>query len=270
VACSTSFAASTVQLSAVFTPASGSILKGSSSPGAGLAVGLDSSSTTLTAASSVTVGSSTTFTVAVRPPASRPGPVQPTGSVDFFDGSTPIDSCAGEPLSGGAASCTASYAAAGTHQISARYSGDGNFGGSSSPTDQVSVVAAPTTVLGTITATMQWAFHFTPGYTAVQSLIVNGGFPGVNVVVTCRGHGCPFARHATSLATGRRCGRKAKRACGAPGTLNLTPSFAGSHLGVGTRITVTIISPGWVGKSYRFTVRARRGPRVQIGSLPPA
>jgi hypothetical protein len=270
VACSTSFAASTAQLGAVFTPSSGSILKGSSSPGTSLAVGPDSSSTTLTTASSVNVGASTTYTAAVGPPASRPGPVQPTGSVEFLDGSTPIDSCGSQPLSGGAASCTVSYAAAGTHQIIARYSGDANFSGSSSPGDQVSAVTVPKAVLGTITATMQWAFFFTPKYTLVRNLVVNGVPPGARVVVRCQGQGCPFARHAATLIKGKRCGRKARRACVTPGTLNLTTSFTRHHLAVGARITVSIIRPNWVGKSYRFTVRPRRGPRVQIGTLPVA
>ena len=267
VACSTSFAASTVQLSAVFTPASGSILKGSSSPGTSLAIAPDTSSTTLSTASSVTVGASTTYTAAVAP-ASNQGPLQPTGSVEFLDGSTPIASCASQPLSGGTASCTVSYPAAGPHQIAARYSGDANFSGSSSPAGLISAVQAPTPVLGTITATMQWAFYFTPAYTAVRNLVVNGAFSGANVVVICQGRGCPFAKRATSLTRGKRCGRKAKRSCVAPGTLDLTASFAGRHLAVGARISVSIVSPGWVGKSYRFTVRARRGPRVQIGSLP--
>lgn len=77
---------------------------------------------------------------------------------------------------------------------------------------------------------------------------------------------------ATSLTNGKRCGRNAKRSCLAPGTLDLSSSFAGSHLAlaVGARITVSVIRPGWIGKSYRFTIRARRAPRVQIGSLPAA
>jgi hypothetical protein len=268
VACTASFAASSAHLSAEFTPASGSILKGSSSPGASLAVGPDASSTTLTAAPSVTVGASATYTAAVGPPASRPGPVQPTGAVEFLDGGTPIGSCANQPLSRGAASCTVSYAIVGAHQITARYAGDANFNGSSSPVDQVSVVAVPTTVLGTITATMQWAFHFTPNYTLVRNLVVNGVPAGAKVVVRCQGHGCPFAKRATLLTRGKRCGPKAKRSCITPGTLNLTSSFGGRHLRVGARITVTIVRSSWVGKSYRFTVRARRGPLVEIGSLP--
>jgi large repetitive protein len=269
VACSTSFAASTAQLSAVFAPASGSILQGSSSPGTRLTIGPDTSTTTLAAASSVNVGSSITYTAAVAP-AAHQGPVQPTGWVEFLDGSTPIGSCASQPLSGGSASCTVSYGAAGTHQINAHYSGDANFSGSNSGAGQVSAVPVPTTVLGTITATMQWAFYFTPRYTAVRNLVVNGAFPGAKVVVTCHGHGCPFARRATSVTNGKRCGRKAKRSCLAPGTLDLSSSFARSHLAIGARITVSVIRPGWIGKSYRFTIRARRAPRVQIGSLPVA
>jgi hypothetical protein len=194
--------------------------------------------------------------------------VQPTGSVEFLDAGTPIGPCASQPLSGGAASCTVSYALAGAHQITAHYSGDANFNASSSPTGQVSAVTAPATVLGTITATMQWAFYFTPKYTLVRNLVVNGVAPGAKVVVRCQGHGCPFATRAAALTQGKRCGPKARRTCLPPGTLSLTSSFTGRHLALGARLTVSIIRPGWVGKSYRFTVRARRGPRVQIGSLP--
>jgi hypothetical protein len=194
--------------------------------------------------------------------------VQPTGSVEFLDGGTPIGPCASQPLSGGAATCTVSYHLAGAHQITARYSGDTNFSGSSSAASQVSAVPVATHVLGTITATMQWAFYFTPRYTAVRNLVVNGAVSGAKVIVTCHGRGCPFTKRATSLTQGKRCGRKPKRPCLPPGTLNLTSNFAGRHLAIGARITVSIIRPGWVGKSYRFTVRARRGPRVQIGSIP--
>ncbi len=267
VACSTSFAVSTVQLSAVFTPTSGSILKGSASAAAALTVGPDSSSTTLTAASTVNVGAVATYTAAVAPPASRPGPVQPTGSVEFMDGSTPIGPCANQPMTNGAASCTVSYQFAGAHQISAHYSGDANFSGSTSPAVQVNAVRPARPVLGTISATMQWAFYFTPKYTVVRSLVVNGVSQGARVIARCRGRGCPFASRATTLTKARRCTSKAKRSCLTPGTVNLTTSFAGRHLKVGARITITIVRPNWVGKSYQFTVRPRRAPRVQIGAV---
>jgi hypothetical protein len=53
----------------------------------------------------------------------------PTGSVTFLDGTTPIGSGA---LSGGTATYTTSSLTVGTHSITAIYSGDANFSGSSS------------------------------------------------------------------------------------------------------------------------------------------
>jgi hypothetical protein len=131
------------------------------------------------------------------------------------------------------------------------------------------VVPVPANVLGTITSTMQWAFYYTPAYTVVRALVVNGALPGATVLVKCHGHGCPFARHATLLAQGKKCGQKAGRACVTSGSFNVAPRFAGRRLAVGTRITISILRPNWVGKSYRFTVRSRRGPLIQIGCLAP-
>ena len=268
VACSTSFAASTAQLSAVFTPTSGSILKGSASPSERLTIAPDATSTSLHASLSVNLGASTTYTATVGPPAARPGPVAPTGWVEFLDSGQPIGSCASQPLANGAATCTVTYGEAGAHQITARYSGDANFTGSSSPAAQVSAVPVPSSLLGTITSTMQWNFYYTPKYTLVRNLVVNAALPGSTVVVRCHGHGCPFAQHATVLASSARCGRTA-RMCFTSGRFNLAPGFAGRRLAVGARITINIVRPNWVGKSYRFTVRSKRGPRVQIGCLAP-
>jgi hypothetical protein len=269
VACSASFPASSPQLSAVFTPTAGSVLKGSSGAAANLTVGRDSSSTSLSASSSVTVGDLTTFTATVTPPAARPGPLKPTGSVEFLDDGQPIGSCAGQPLANGQATCSVSYSSAGAHEISAQYSGDANFLGSSTATEQVSATPTPTVVLGTITSTMQWQFYYTPSYTIVRALVVTGVSRGATVVVKCHGHGCPFASHTTLLPTAKKCARRAGSMCFTAGRFNLTPAFAGRQLKVGARVTVTIIRPNWVGKTYGFIVRPRRGPTIQIGCLAP-
>jgi hypothetical protein len=268
VACSTSFGASTAQLTAVFTPTSGSILKASVSPGGRLSIAPDASSTSLDVSPSVDVGANTTYTTTVGPPAARPGPVEPTGSVEFLDGGQPIASCAGQALTNGAATCTVAYGLAGAHQITARYSGDANFTGSATPAAVVSAVPVPTVVLGTIDSTMQWNFYYTPKYTLVRNLVVSGASPGTTVLVKCHGHGCPFAQHATLLSSTARC-RPKVRACLTAGHFNLTHGFAGRRLAIGARITVSIVRPNWVGKTYWFTVRGRRGPRVQIGCLAP-
>ena len=269
VACSASFAASVARLTAVFTPTSGSVLEGSASPVDVLAVGPDTTTTVLDATAAVSVGSSTTFTAAVAPPAARVGPVEPTGSVEFLDGGQPIASCTGQTLTAGQATCTVSYSAAGAHQITARYVGDTNFTGSTSAAEPVSAVPLPANILGTITSTMQWAFYFTPSFTQVRALVVNGVLPGATVLVKCHGKGCPFAHHATLLGKRTRCGKKTKGMCAADGRFLITPGFAKHHLGVGSRITVEITRPNWVGKFYGFTVRSRQGPRIQIGCLAP-
>ena len=269
VACSTSFAASAAQLTAVFTPTTGSVLRGSVSPADGITVAPDSTATSLDVSRLVNVGSSTTYTASVAPPAARPGPVEPTGSVEFLDGGQPIGPCAGLPVTNGQATCTVTYTASGGHQITARYVGDANFTGSSSPTAPVSAVPVPVGVAGTITSTMQWAFYYTPSYTRVRNLVVDGLSTGATVLVKCQGLGCPFVHRVTVVTKRVRCGKKAKGMCTAYGTFVITPGFARRRLGLGSRITVEIIRPNWVGKYYSFTVRARRGPRIQIGCLAP-
>ena len=133
----------------------------------------------------------------------------------------------------------------------------------------MSAAAIPTSVMGAISSTMQWAFKYTPGYTMIRNLVVDGASGGLTVMVRCRGRGCPFASHATLLSNGMRCGKTAGKLCFSSGSFNITPAFAGHRLAVGSQVSVSITRPDWVGKSYRFTVRSRRGPRIQIGCLAP-
>jgi hypothetical protein len=58
----------------------------------------------------------------------------PSGSVDFKDGGTMIGGCGAQTLSGGTATCTTSGLSAGSHSITAVYSGDTDNTGSTSPT----------------------------------------------------------------------------------------------------------------------------------------
>jgi YVTN family beta-propeller protein len=82
---------------------------------------------------------SVTFTAAVTPQGSG----TPTGTVNFNDGTTPI--CKAVPLSSGRASCTISTLAVGRHSVTAVYSGDSNFLGSTSPVLSQTVNPAATT-----------------------------------------------------------------------------------------------------------------------------
>lgn len=146
--CATSFAASTSpeSVTATFTPSAGS---GSSvSAPVALAVLRDSTTTAVTAsASTVPSGARVTLTAPVA--AAHPGATAPTGTVKFADGGTAIPGCASSPVAAGRATCSAALNAAGAHVITAAYSGNGDFGASTSPATTVSV-SPPTARLGRI------------------------------------------------------------------------------------------------------------------------
>jgi Invasin, domain 3 len=117
--------------------------------------------------------------------------------------------------------------------------------------------------------TMQWTFHYALAYTKIFSLVINGAPPGASVLVGCHGRGCPFNRRLTLIGETRRCGPKGKRGCASGGAIDLAPEFRQRRLGVGTRITVAVTRPDWIGKFYTFTTRAGFPPRVHVTCLPP-
>jgi hypothetical protein len=51
--------------------------------------------------------------------------------------------------------------------------------------------------------------------------------------------------------------------------VTLASLFRGRYLAVGARITVSIVRPGWVGKTFLFTVRSGRAPTFAITCLAP-
>jgi Bacterial Ig-like domain (group 3) len=269
VVCRTSFAAATAMLSATFTPAAGSTVTGSRSATDSVYVDRDSSVISLDASNTVNVGVSTTYTATVAPPPSRPGPIEPTGTIEFADGGQPITSCASQRLLNAGATCTVTYKSPGAHSITATYGGDANFTGSTSSGQAVRVVPVPVEVLGTITSTMQWTFAYTPTYTKVLALVVNGVPVGATVLIKCNGRGCPYARHATYVFAKSRCGKRGKRMCSGDPRIDLRSGFRRHRLRPGAKITVVISRHGWIGKYYAFVIRARRAPQIQISCLAP-
>ena len=174
VTCTTSFAApsSPAQLTAVFSPTPGSLIQGSASQPEAFSIYKDSTSTTVTTPDSTpNVDAPVTYTAVIAP--GHAGSLSPRGQVAFADGGRVISSCASQPVDSSAtATCTVKYTTAGHHTITASYGGDDSFSGSSSP-----AIAIGVQPLGTITATMQWTFYYTPSYTRVRQLIVNGLAP---------------------------------------------------------------------------------------------
>jgi hypothetical protein len=77
-----------------------------------------------------------------------PGAGNPTGTMEFTDGSSDIAGCAALPVSGRAATCTTTALSVANHQISAVYSGDHNFQSSNGSLAQAVNQAQTTTILG--------------------------------------------------------------------------------------------------------------------------
>jgi subtilisin family serine protease len=89
-------------------------------------------------ASPAAIGTALTFSASV-------APASATGTIIFFDGSTPIS--ASLPLSGGTAVFTTSALSAGSHSITAQYSGDATFNAGTSNALVQSVAKAQTTIM---------------------------------------------------------------------------------------------------------------------------
>jgi hypothetical protein len=77
------------------------------------------------------VGQNISFTATVS--AIPPGGGTPTGTMTFLDGTAAIASCTSVAVVNGQATCSTTYDAPGTHEISASYGGDGNYLASVSP-----------------------------------------------------------------------------------------------------------------------------------------
>jgi hypothetical protein len=100
-----------------------------------IAVGPAATTTAVTASSaSVISGRSITYTATVTP--RYLGSAVPTGPIEFDDNGHPMGSCAKRLLNAvrgkATAACTVTYPTTGTHAITAKYYGDGNFNGSTS------------------------------------------------------------------------------------------------------------------------------------------
>jgi MBG domain (YGX type)/Bacterial Ig-like domain (group 3)/Beta-propeller repeat len=143
------------------------------------AAGPVSTSTALTSSLSSSVdGQAITLTAQITP--SLVG--TPTGTVTFSDGATVLGT---GPLNGsGSASISTSLLPAGTDSITAVYSGDTYFGGSTSSALALTVTPAPLTVTANSVSRQYGASD--PTFTAAYSGFVNGDGPGaLSGTLTC-------------------------------------------------------------------------------------
>src|SRR4029077_3815738 len=131
-------------------------------------------STSTALASSVNpsvVGQFATITATVS--AIAPGNGTPTGSVMFEDGGVTVTGCAAQQVSAwGTPSCAAAFATAAAHSITAVYTGDLNFSGSTSPifTETVNQGTTTTTVTSSVDPSVS-------GQTVMYTAIVTATAP---------------------------------------------------------------------------------------------
>jgi len=155
-----------------------------------------------------TVGQSVTFTATVTPA----GAGTPTGTVTFFDGATPLGT---SPLVGTTATFSTSALSVGTHPITATYSGDTTFTGSTSNT-----VNQVVNKIATTTSLVSSANPSTFGQNVTFTATVSTGGPGTPTGTVT------FSDGATPLGTVALSGT--------------TATFSTANLAVGTHpITAT-------------------------------
>jgi hypothetical protein len=205
----------------------------------------------------VAPGGRATYLATLGVPLSNTGSVQPSGTIDFLDAGQPIAGCANEALTSLTATCTLKYASAGLHSITARYDGDSNFTGATSPASGVQIVkGAPKApvVRGTLGSYVAWTFNFRPGYSWPSQIKAYAVSKGTTILVRCSGKGCPFASWQITKATG---------------TVNLLPHFGHHHLRAGDQITVRFTRKNWIGRTYTIRIRPGRKPKMTTACLAP-
>jgi hypothetical protein len=120
---------------------------------------------------------------------------------------------------------------------------------------------------------MSWRFGATREYASIKTLVVHAIPAEGSVELVCEGPECVLDHQRLApVGDHMRCD---KRKCvfgpmkHGLKALDLSPLFAHRHLRVGSRILVSIVKPGSIGKEFEFAVRVSRPPRVTITCLAP-
>jgi hypothetical protein len=223
------------------------------------AVTQDSTSTGLvSSANPSVVGQAVTFTATVS--AASPGSGTPGGAVTFMDGTTTLDTVT---LSNGVATFTTSALAVGGHSITAVYSGDGNFTGSSSNVGQTvgqdgtstsltaspdpSVVGQAVTFTATVSASSPGAgtptgtVTFQDGSTTLGTGTLSGGVATFSIsTLAVGGHSITAAYGGDTDFTGSTSGAVGQTVNPDGTTTALVSSANPSAFGQGVTFTATV------------------------------
>lgn len=255
IVCQASFGAGQPQISAAYVADPTALVAGSTSDTTSIDIGKGPTSISLAVTPKVAPRGRATYVATLGVPLSNTGSVQPSGTIDFLDGGQPIAGCANQALTSLTATCTVRYASAGQHSITARYDGDSNFTGATSPASGVQIVkGAPKkpAVRGTLGSYVAWTFNFRPRFSWPSQIKAYAVSKGTTILVRCFGKGCPFASFQITKATG---------------TVNLVSHFGRHHLQAGDRITVRFTRKNWIGRTYTIRIRPGRKPKMTTACL---
>ncbi|HVP65992.1 MAG TPA: Ig-like domain repeat protein [Anaeromyxobacteraceae bacterium] len=174
-----------------------------------------STSTVLAGLAPLLYGQKATFSATVS--AASPGAGTPTGTVNFFDGSTLLGS---GTLSGGVASFGPLTLGAGSHSITATYTGDSNFAASSPSAAQAEVVSQVAAATAVSSSANPSTFGNAVSFTATVGGVAGGLAPTGAV---------QFTDGSAIIGTGTLAGGSATLTTGA--LLGGTHSIAANYLG---------------------------------------
>jgi hypothetical protein len=203
-----------------------------------------------------TYGQSVTFTATIAP-VSTPGP---TGTVEFQADGTDITGCSAVAVASASASCMTTALMAGTHMITAIYSGDSNYVASTGgPLTQVVNPAVLTVMANNATMT----FGSTPPtFTASYSGFVNGDTVAVlmgapSLTVSCGVITVHRSTHTPQTCTLTPGTYPIVAALGTLSAANYTFTFVNGTLTITPAVTTTALfsslNPAVSGQSVTFT-----------------
>jgi hypothetical protein len=141
-------------------------------------------------------------------------------------------------------------------------------GGASKP------ATAAITVRGSLAfALLGWNFDPLASYSEVTSMTASGVPVGTKIAASCQGHGCRVNAPPVTVTNTTTCPKNQPRCRhkSRPHTrsADLTPELRGTHLPVGSRLTVALTKRGFIGKAYVFTIRPNRQPTWKASCLAP-
>src|SRR5205085_2568051 len=95
---------------------------------------------------------------------------------------------------------------------------------------------------------------------------------GARLTLICGGHGCPLGKPVVvktpSGCKGKRCGGKRQTSALKTRNIDLTRYLHGRHFPVGSRLTILVQKPQWVGEVVTLTF-GRQGPAKRTACLAP-